>query len=814
MNKSKPEDSEVLPVEKQKIKGKFTHLILVIPALDERWVQARSFGYYVFPPTKRKDGKYSSHLKEEWLKTMSFVLDDIWWLCELPYHRFWSQVIFHKESMNGVQSFLHLAPLQKLYFRIQDNDILNMYKRIKKAVFQFLKRICRFKESSLHFMSEEKYEDVLSSNNLITISLMFCMCLVYTKEEQIEKMINDLFKYNKSLRLDDAVLRTTQLFSYIHKKLKSSYKDMKRSIEECECGELKEILNTYRKSIITAVQCITPAAMSISNFIQVYKDGCNVLSIFDFEYHIIRTYKKLLISLHEEVNLLFDGPAFEDTRSRLITMLNISRIEFLKIFYACLNFSLDKLSNNRESFDVVHNYVKVMKFALKVEEFVYDFNNIYSIEGLTKEFNKCNSNIDISEVTRIKEKMTESYDKLQNDTKISSEDTACLNGTVNGYENDFSKLKLDDPKELSNLIENYCIDFEFESAENSDSESNSSNSRDFSDNDSSSEYSDWTKNDDSGSEYEGYLSSAGELEGSDGFGDKKESRSSFDTLSDDHRIDQEFASDQPGPSGVNIKTLKVRSEIEIAIDQVKDVLPHLGDGFIVMCLEHYKHDPSAVINAVLEDNLAPALKPVDQNLPYIPPELLKDSSYDVPSTNAVEDVPLKELKKDDYNSYFDMLNDKKDVSSYKSMYEKYQIVSHDVYDDDAEEDYEDDTIPALEADPEILYNPNWKVEPFKYESDDDSEPEKQNEVPPDPKNTKKPLDFCENPEVVRARNDQRRRAKEERRRPNTYSRSRDNPSNSENQSDNTNRERHFKNVHKSRSGNHNRRYLSDRKRKA
>lgn len=48
----------------------------------------------------------------------------------------------------------------------------------------------------------------------------------------------------------------------------------------------------------------------------------------------------------------------------------------------------------------------------------------------------------------------------------------------------------------------------------------------------------------------------------------------------------------------------------------------------------------------------------------------------------------------------EMLNDKKDMSNYKSMYEKYQIVSHDVYDDDVEEDYEDDTIPAMEAETE------------------------------------------------------------------------------------------------------------------
>lgn len=42
-----------------------------------------------------------------------------------------------------------------------------------------------------------------------------------------------------------------------------------------------------------------------------------------------------------------------------------------------------------------------------------------------------------------------------------------------------------------------------------------------------------------------------------------------------------------------------------------------------MCLQHYKLDPSSVINAILENNLAPALKAIDQNLPYIPLELLK-----------------------------------------------------------------------------------------------------------------------------------------------------------------------------------------------
>lgn len=48
-----------------------------------------------------------------------------------------------------------------------------------------------------------------------------------------------------------------------------------------------------------------------------------------------------------------------------------------------------------------------------------------------------------------------------------------------------------------------------------------------------------------------------------------------------------------------------------------------------------------------------------------------------------------------------MLNDKKEIESYREMYEKYQIVSHNLYDDDVDEDfYEENVIAAMEPDPD------------------------------------------------------------------------------------------------------------------
>lgn len=59
---------------------------------------------------------------------------------------------------------------------------------------------------------------------------------------------------------------------------------MRKSIQYCECDELGEIFNTYRKCLVTAIQCVTNAALSVSNFISVYKEGCDVFSNYDFEY--------------------------------------------------------------------------------------------------------------------------------------------------------------------------------------------------------------------------------------------------------------------------------------------------------------------------------------------------------------------------------------------------------------------------------------------------------------------------------------------------------------------------------------------------
>lgn len=55
-------------------------------------------------------------------------------------------------------------------------------------------------------------------------------------------------------------------------------------------------------------------------------------------------------------------------------------------------------------------------------------------------------------------------------------------------------------------------------------------------------------------------------------------------------------------------------ELDSLISQVKDLLPDLGEGFILACLEHYHYDSEQVINNILEQRLAPALSQLDRSL--------------------------------------------------------------------------------------------------------------------------------------------------------------------------------------------------------
>ncbi|BES87531.1 activating signal cointegrator 1 complex subunit 2 [Nesidiocoris tenuis] len=228
----------------------------------------------------------------------------------------------------------------------------------------------------------------------------------------------------------------------------------------------------------------------------------------------------------------------------------------------------------------------------------------------------------------------------------------------------------------------------------------------------------------------------------------------------------------PPKASVPVGTSGDTDGIFSKIFEVRDCLPHLGDGFIFKCLEHYNMSPSVVINAILEDTLPENLKKLDHELPYIPPEeehtpigrIYNSEEYD----EMCHDLSLKYTahegkKRRHEGDLMDLLNDKSFYKECESRFAQLGIIESldDVYDDEYDDTYDDGEPPVPEVEepdrkfvlPRVLQQARRKDE--KYESG--SELSSAEEENPE-SNQQRSLNFCENPEDVRERYQQKRLA--------------------------------------------------------
>ena len=56
-------------------------------------------------------------------------------------------------------------------------------------------------------------------------------------------------------------------------------------------------------------------------------------------------------------------------------------------------------------------------------------------------------------------------------------------------------------------------------------------------------------------------------------------------------------------------------ELESLLSSIRELLPDLGEGFLLACLQEYDYSSELVINNILEDRLAPGLDQLDRAMP-------------------------------------------------------------------------------------------------------------------------------------------------------------------------------------------------------
>ncbi|XP_046409686.1 activating signal cointegrator 1 complex subunit 2 [Neodiprion fabricii] len=231
-----------------------------------------------------------------------------------------------------------------------------------------------------------------------------------------------------------------------------------------------------------------------------------------------------------------------------------------------------------------------------------------------------------------------------------------------------------------------------------------------------------------------------------------------------------------------LNTNKTTVELASLITKVKDILPHLGEGYIEKCLRHYNNDSESVVNAVLEDSLPSDIKELDPTLPYIPPDPMEASvavdlatgmerlnvfdndEFDVMTRDHIDASKVhKGKRKDKHKNLNELLNDKSYKEELHSVYSKYSLITDD-YEDEYDDTYESQDVglsardEATEMDARPFTVPRVLQTRSKYESPSDDDEDEQDQNAKTSTNSDR-TQFVQDPAVLRAKAEERRLSK-------------------------------------------------------
>ncbi|KAI1900940.1 hypothetical protein AGOR_G00055000 [Albula goreensis] len=289
-------------------------------------------------------------------------------------------------------------------------------------------------------------------------------------------------------------------------------------------------------------------------------------------------------------------------------------------------------------------------------------------------------------------------------------------------------------------------------------------------------------------------------------------------------------------------------ELESLLSHIRDLLPDLGEGFLLACLQEYGYNSEVVINNILEDRLTPDLDKLDRALPRpvkedLPPVLssrsnvFDDDEFDVFNRDQVDMSRIWKGRKQGENVRA-MLNDKQHVKEQRARYQAYETVVDEVpvgpaeqgagaatyvtddYDDEYDDTYDTNQVGAndLDGDSDLLNRRPFTIPQVlrtgKQAQGRQVEEEEEEEEEEDEKDAAVKRDhFVQDPAVLRERAEARRAAMQSRRghRPEPASHVAGRPK-GQGQTLETVLDRRRKETNKSRGANHNRRTMADRKR--
>ncbi|XP_072749358.1 activating signal cointegrator 1 complex subunit 2 [Anoplolepis gracilipes] len=382
------ENPDCVPLEELQLNIKNDGVIVVISALNIKWTEKRYFLRYKVPEIYNDDGSEIVGAREHWIEVTSYIIEDLNWLLDLPFYRFWSNIVYNTSIMNTLVSFLQEAPP---FYALENfpnkPGMLKTLEKLRYNVLMIFARLATNKESSTEYMSRPFLGNLLYDSYIFTIPIIFDLCQLYGREnfKVVEKIIYSIFTlqpmYNDDLK--KSVTCLIKAFENVERRFEGHLDHATEAVALSEKGNdsIEMTLYNLEDLILYILDVSSTLTVLLKSYVPVIStfhqdDFINKLIVF-YGNTIPEMYKKLDKLACNDENM----PKYIELKHRLdVTRVEILNLYRIIVYEPILNIQ-EKINTIMESEvrNCVDEYVNLLMNAMSEKEFIIDYHNFYPI---------------------------------------------------------------------------------------------------------------------------------------------------------------------------------------------------------------------------------------------------------------------------------------------------------------------------------------------------------------------------------------------------------------------------------------------------
>ena len=164
-------------------------------------------------------------------------------LLGLPYHTFWSHVMFDRTLLTTFGRLLKRLPRpHDRSYAYQDEQISKTLKEIMSLTFRVVLRMSTYKESKQDFMSPEFFSRIIYENFIFDIPKLLDICSIFIRANRrlVEKLVGSLFKIQPNY-LKDLKQCSSQILQTFHQLVTETEKIMQSRQDFVQSSEFEHL---------------------------------------------------------------------------------------------------------------------------------------------------------------------------------------------------------------------------------------------------------------------------------------------------------------------------------------------------------------------------------------------------------------------------------------------------------------------------------------------------------------------------------------------------------------------------------------------